>query len=80
MAVALGFDAPRAWTLVSMRGARDPNFGTQIVGRILRVHPLLQNRELPPALQWGYVVLANAANQSGLFGGGARKSAPSKPV
>jgi len=37
MAVALGFDAPRAFTLVSMRGAQDRDFGVQIVGRILRV-------------------------------------------
>ncbi len=72
MAVALGFDAPRAFVLVSMRGAKDPNFGTQIVGRILRVHPLLQNREVPAALQWGYVVLANAGNQSGLLEAGAQ--------
>jgi len=32
MAVALGFDAPRASTLVSMRAARDEDFGVQIVG------------------------------------------------
>ncbi|MEI7775757.1 MAG: DEAD/DEAH box helicase family protein, partial [Verrucomicrobiota bacterium] len=31
MAVALGFDAPRAFTLVSMRGIVDTDFGTQIV-------------------------------------------------
>ena len=72
MAVALGFDAPRAFTLVSMRSAKDPNFGTQIVGRILRVHPLLQNRELSESLQWGYVVLANAGSQSGLLEAGAQ--------
>jgi hypothetical protein len=38
VAVALGFDAPRAFTLVSMRGAKDTDFGIQVVGRILRVH------------------------------------------
>ena len=38
MAVALGFDAPRAFTMVSMRAARDADFGVQLVGRILRVH------------------------------------------
>src|ERR1039457_3099983 len=32
MAVALGFDAPRAFTLVSMRAARDEDFGVQLVG------------------------------------------------
>src|SRR5208337_4143109 len=31
MAVALGFDAPRAWTLVSMRAAQDEDFGVQLV-------------------------------------------------
>ena len=72
MAVALGFDAPRAFTLVSMRGAKDPNFGTQIVGRILRVHPLLQGRDIPEALQWGYVILANAGNQTGLLEAGTQ--------
>ena len=38
MAVALGFDAPRAFTLVSMRAAKDEDFGVQLLGRILRVH------------------------------------------
>ena len=30
--VALGFAAPRAFTLVSMRGAKDTDFGIQVVG------------------------------------------------
>jgi hypothetical protein len=46
VAVALGFDAPRAFTLVSMRPTRDPDFGTQIIGRLMRVHRLLQGRSL----------------------------------
>ena len=70
MAVALGFDAPRAFTLVSMRASRDPEFGVQLVGRILRVHRLLQGRaqanKLPEALSYGYVFLAAAETQSGL--------------
>lgn len=66
MAVALGFDAPRAFTLVSMRGARDTDFGIQVVGRILRVHRLLQGREVPELLRNGYVFLADAENQTGL--------------
>ena len=39
MAVALGFDAPRAWTLVSMRAAKDEDFGVQLVGREARYAP-----------------------------------------
>lgn len=70
MAVALGFDAPRAFTLVSMRASRDPEFGVQLVGRILRVHRLLQGRaqanNLPEALSYGYVFLAAAETQTGL--------------
>jgi len=68
MAVALGFDAPRAFTLVSMRGAKDTDFGIQVVGRILRVHRRLQGRELPELLRNGYVFLADAENQTGLTG------------
>ncbi len=77
MAIALGFDAPRAFTLVSMRSAKDPNFGTQIVGRILRVHPQLQKLGLaiPDSLEWGYVVLANAGNQQGLLEAGSQINA-----
>jgi len=70
MAVALGFDAPRAFTLVSMRASRDPEFGVQLVGRILRVHSRLQGRaqanNLPEALNYGYVFLAAAETQTGL--------------
>ncbi len=70
MAVALGFDAPRAFTLVSMRASRDPEFGVQLVGRILRVHRRLQGRAqakvLPEELSYGYVFLADAETQSGL--------------
>lgn len=70
MAVALGFDAPRAFTLVSMRASRDSEFGVQLVGRILRVHRLLQGRALantlPETLSYGYVFLAAAETQTGL--------------
>lgn len=68
MAVALGFDAPRAFTLVSMRGAKDKDFGVQVVGRIMRVHRRLQGREVPELLHYGYVFLADAENQTGLTG------------
>ena len=66
MAVALGFDAPRAFTLVSMRGIVDADFGTQIVGRIMRVHRRCQGVELPPFLQNAYVLLADRESQMGL--------------
>ncbi len=72
MAVALGFDAPRAFTLVSMRGAKDTDFGIQVVGRILRVHRHLQGREVPELLRNGYVFLADAENQTGLTSAGEK--------
>lgn len=71
MAVALGFDAPRAFTLAALRGARDASFGVQIIGRIVRVHAMLQRRaDLPPELGFGYVFLANAESQEGLTAAG----------
>ena len=72
MAVALGFDAPRAWTLVSMRASKDPDFGVQLVGRILRVHRRLQGRKVPELLRYGYVLLADAAGQAGIDIAGQR--------
>ncbi|MGO4763795.1 DEAD/DEAH box helicase [Cupriavidus sp. 2KB_3] len=69
MAVAMGFDAPRAFTLAALRGTRDANFGIQVVGRIMRVHPLLQRRPgTPQVLNYGYVFLANREAQEGLTG------------
>lgn len=79
VAVALGFDAPRAFTLVSLRGAKDADFGIQVVGRILRVHQRLQAkalaRSLPELLRYGYVFLADAENQTGLTSAGERINA-----
>ena len=76
MAVALGFDAPRAFTLVSMRAARDTDFGVQLIGRILRVHRLLQGRalarNLPVELNYGYVFLSDLEAQDGLDKAGQR--------
>lgn len=67
MAVAMGFDAPRAFTLAALRGVRDREFGIQVVGRIMRVHRLLQGRtDIPPLLANGYVFLANQEDQEGL--------------
>ena len=69
MAIATGFDAPRAFTLAALRGTRDASFGIQVVGRIMRVHRLLQGRldSLPPLLSFGYVFLANSEAQEGLL-------------
>ncbi|MCS6244696.1 MAG: DEAD/DEAH box helicase family protein [Opitutus sp.] len=76
MAVALGFDAPRAFTLVTMRASREVDFGVQLVGRLLRVHAHLQTKAraktLPEALHYGYVFLADADTQTGLDLAGQR--------
>lgn len=67
VAVATGFDAPRAWTLVSVRPNRGTGFGLQIVGRIMRVHPLVRPLHGQDALlDRGYVFLTDPAMQAGL--------------
>lgn len=66
MAAALGFDAPRAFCMVSMRPIKSTDFGTQLIGRILRVHKRLQGRELPPMLRHGYLFLADHDSQAGI--------------
>ncbi len=62
-----------------MRGAKDTDFGIQVVGRILRVHGRLQGptleQKLPELLRHGYVFLADAANQSGLVHAGEKINA-----
>jgi len=79
VAAALGFDAPRAFTLVSLRGTKSTDFGIQVVGRILRVPPQLQpmaiNKTLPEVLRFGYVFLADSESQGGLIGAGAKINA-----
>ena len=49
-----------------MRGAKDRDFGVQIVGRILRVDRRLQGRQVSELLKYGYVFLADAEKQTGL--------------
>lgn len=67
MAVATGFDAPRASTLCSLRAIRDADFGMQIVGRIARIDRRMQGRnDLPENLELGYVFLATPGKQAGL--------------
>ncbi|MDD5274349.1 MAG: DEAD/DEAH box helicase family protein, partial [Methylovulum sp.] len=79
VAVALGFDAPRAFTLVSLRGAKSTDFGIQVVGRILRVHPHLRalaiTKTVPDVLRFGYVFLADSESQSGLINAGEKINA-----
>ncbi|MDZ4150987.1 DNA/RNA helicase, partial [Methylicorpusculum sp.] len=79
VAAALGFDAPRAFTLVSLRGTKSTDFGIQVVGRILRVPPRLQpmaiSKTLPEVLRFGYVFLADSESQGGLIGAGAKINA-----
>lgn len=73
MAVALGFDAPRAFTLAALRGARDVGFAIQVVGRIVRRHAATRGRkDLPQVLDHGYVFLANSESQEGLIEAGAQ--------
>jgi len=67
LAVATGFDAPRAWTLVSVRPSRGRDFGLQIVGRIMRVHPLVRHLHgAEPLLDRGYVFMSDPELQVGL--------------
>ena len=75
VAAATGFDAPRAWTLVLLRQTTGIEFGLQILGRIMRVHPRVQHlhpfatnpaRIEPAIFDFGYVFLANPAQQAGM--------------
>jgi hypothetical protein len=67
VAVATGFDAPRAWTLVSVRPNRGRDFGMQIVGRIMRVHPSVRPiHGQDELLDSGYVLLTDPEMQAGL--------------
>jgi type III restriction enzyme len=52
--------------MVSMRPIKSTDFGTQLIGRILRVHKRLQGRELPPLLRHGYLFLADHDSQAGI--------------
>lgn len=64
---ATGFDAPRAWTLVSVRPTRGTQFGLQVVGRIMRVHPLVRaQKQDDDLLDRGWVYLTDPELQGGL--------------
>ena len=73
LAVATGFDLPRAFTLVSLRSIRDPDFGVQIVGRLMRLPRELQSLpNIPESLNYGYVFLAQEESQDGLLSAAQR--------
>jgi hypothetical protein len=73
MAVGLGFDCPRAYTIVSTRASRDPDFGLQVVGRIMRVDRRMQGLpDVPEPLRHGYVFLADGESQTGLISAAER--------
>ena len=64
---ATGFDAPRAWTLVSVRPTRGTQFGLQVVGRIMRVHPQVRAQKMDDdLLDRGWVYLTDSDLQGGL--------------
>jgi superfamily II DNA or RNA helicase len=64
-----GFDAPRAYTLASMKTVIDSDFATQFVGRIMRVDRQVRSamlkQELHTDLQTAFLYLANADTQEG---------------
>lgn len=67
VAAATGFDAPRAWTLVSVRPGIGKEFGLQVVGRIMRVHHAVRPfHKQDDLLDFGYVFLSDPETQKGL--------------
>lgn len=64
-----GFDAPRAFTLASMKTVIDTDFATQFLGRIMRVDRQVRStmlkQELHADLQTAFLYLANADTQEG---------------
>ena len=67
VAAATGFDAPRAWTLASLRPSLSPEFGLQVVGRIMRVHRLVRPiHGQDDLLDRGRVFVADPGRQAGL--------------
>lgn len=65
-----GFDAPRAFVLASMKPVNDPDFATQFLGRIMRVHRQIRAKyprsiPVPEQLDTAYVYLANSEAQKG---------------
>lgn len=69
LAAATGFDAPRAFSLVSLRPVIKPEFGLQVVGRVMRVDPRVRANPAAladPLLCRGTVFLGQGERQGGL--------------
>jgi hypothetical protein len=69
LAAATGFDAPRAFSLVSLRPVMTPEFGLQVIGRVMRVDPRVRasaSALRDPLLSRGTVFLAAPDRQNGL--------------
>lgn len=78
---ATGFDAPRAWTLVSVRPTRGTQFGLQVVGRIMRVHPQVRAQKVEDELlDRGWVYLADSELQGGLEAAAAELKAVKESI
>jgi type III restriction enzyme len=65
-----GFNAPRAFVLASTKHVNDPDFATQFLGRIMRVHRAIRSKyarrmRIPQALDTAYIYLANSEAQRG---------------
>lgn len=65
-----GFDAPRAFVMASTKPVNDPDFATQFIGRIMRVHRQIRATfpkgvKVPQELDTAYVYLANSEAQQG---------------
>jgi hypothetical protein len=76
LAAATGFDAPRAWSLASLRPSVSPDFGMQVVGRIMRVHRLIRPiHGQDPLLDRGTVFLAEETRAMALEAAAGRLKA-----
>lgn len=65
-----GFDAPRAFVLASLKPVNDPDFATQFLGRVMRVHRQIRSKyprhiAIPAQLDTAYVYLAHSEAQQG---------------
>ncbi|MET3137336.1 type III restriction enzyme [Undibacterium sp. GrIS 1.2] len=65
-----GFDAPRAFVLVSTKNVNDPDFAMQFVGRVMRVTRQIRSSYpkpilIPDEFDTAYVYLANMEAQAG---------------
>lgn len=69
LSAATGFDAPRAFSLVSLRPVISPDFGIQVVGRVMRVDRRIRASEAAladPILSRGTIFLSDRDRQGGV--------------